>query len=342
MRSKTRRSVLALTAVSAAAAMLVPLDSQAITAKIGAPGAATGSVRDVRGNSAMLEGTVEPHGLLTAYYFQYGPTVAYGSQTAPATLPASFTHSKVGATVTGLRLGEHYRIVATNADGTLFGHDRVYAAKTPGLRIVVAKERNTPPIPYGQTYVLRGTVSGGGNAAHQVVLQASRYPYLEAFGALGAPVFASATGSFVLKAPHLTSSTQFRVATLDPRPLLSPVITARVSVRVTLKVRSSSRPGFVRLYGTVLPAEVGARVEFQLLKAIRPGRSERETAFGTQFSTKSKRATHSMSRFSIVASIHKRGYYRAYVKLRKGPLVSGASKVVRLNAVSGPSRGKRS
>jgi hypothetical protein len=339
MRARIWRVVPLCVPALLAGSMLLPLESQALVNTPAPPHATTGGVSHVRGSSAVLNGSVQPNGLSTTYYFQYGPTVAYGSQTAAAVLAPSYTRTKVGVTVTGLTLGEHYRIVATNAKGTTFGQPRTYALKSGALRFALPRERNAPPTPYGGTYVLRGTFTGTGNTLHQLVLQASRYPYLEPFTTVTTAATPSATGSFVFRVSHMTTSTQFRVATLDPRPLLSPVITAHVSVRVTLKVRSSSRKGFVRLYGTVTPAVVRARVSFQLLKAVRPGHSEKETQFATQFSTSTKRGTHSVARFSFITSIRKGGYYRAYVQLKNGALVSGASNTVRLSAA--PSKVKR-
>ncbi|HEX8714650.1 MAG TPA: hypothetical protein VF706_03695, partial [Solirubrobacteraceae bacterium] len=126
----------------------------------------------------------------------------------------------------------------------------------------------------------------------------------------------------------------------DARPLLGPIVTARVAVRVTLRVRTSSRKGLVRLYGTVTPAKVGATVLFQLEKAVRPhGKSEKETRFATQGSSLVRRGTRTTARFSQVLTIHKGGHYRAYVVLRSGALVSGASPTVTLHAA--PTSGKR-
>ena len=90
----------------------------------------------------------------------------------------------------------------------------------------------------------------------------------------------------------MTSSTQFRVATLDPRPLLSPVISAHVAVKVTFKVRSPGVGVSSGCMGQSRLPRSAFDVAFQVLKPVRPGRSERETAFGTQFSAKIKRATH--------------------------------------------------
>jgi hypothetical protein len=332
MRNTSRRRALLIVAAIAGVAALSPFESDAVTTKPGPPTATTGKVNHVRGSSATLNATIQPQGLATTYYFQYGPTVAYGTQTTAAALSAGYSRIKVGQAVVGLRLGEHYRIVATNAAGSSFGRDRTYATKSAALKFSLPKSKGVPPTTYGGTYVLRGTLTGVGSAFHRITLQASTYPYLAPFASVGLPVTTGATGAFALRVTRMTTSTQFRVVTLDPRPLLSPVITAHVAVKVTLKVRSSARKGFVRLYGTVTPAEVGVHVAFQVLKAVRPGRSERETAFATQFSTTTKRATHSMSRFSLITSVRRRGHYRAYVQLHKGPLASGASSTVLLNA----------
>ena len=333
------RRLLTLGAAGTLCAALLPAAvSQAVIDKPGAPLAATGGVNHVRGTSAMLNGTVQPHGLATTYFFQYGPTVAYASQSAPESLPAGYTVVPVAQTVIGLRLGEHYRIVAKNADGTAFGKDRTYGAKSSKLKFVITSSSGTPPTPYHGTYVLTGSLVGPGNAAHRIILQASPYPYLEPFTDIGTPVTTGAAGAFTLRVPRITVNTQYRVATLDPRPTLSTVVTAHVSPRVTLKVHVGAGGRLVRLYGTVTPAEVGVRVVFQVQKAIRPTHSERELAFATQFSTRTKRGTHSVSRFSFITSVRRRGYYRALVEIIRGPLVSGASNVVHLNASPRKSR----
>jgi hypothetical protein len=134
-------------------------------------------------------------------------------------------------------------------------------------------------------------------------------------------------------------STQYRVSTLDPRPLYSSLVTVDVAYRVTLKVKHSSRKGIVRLYGTVTPAVVGAKVSFQLRKKVRQGKTEkteeRTTRFATQFSTKVKRGTSTVSRFSAVVKVLKGGSYQARVDpSKKGPFVAGTSSAVTLHSAS--------
>jgi hypothetical protein len=304
-----------------------------------APRAATGGIGHVRGTSAVLQGTVNPHGLDTTYYFKYGPTAAYGQQTPAASVGKGTSTVKVGQTVAVFPVGYHYRIVATNSAGTREGRDRIYTASKGRLKFAMASTKEAPPVLYGGTFLLRGTLSGSGGALHSITAQASPYPFLTAFGDIGTALLTNAAGAFAIPIKGLTKSTQLRVRTNDPRPLLSPIVTARVAVRVTLKVRTSSRGGLVRLYGTVTPAEVGARVLFQVEKAVRPhGKKEKESRFASQGSSVVKRATRTFSRFSQVLTIRKGGHYRAYVVLHTGPLVSGASPSLTLHGAPATKR----
>ena len=90
--------------------------------------------------------------------------------------------------------------------------------------------------------------------------------------------------------------------------------------------RDGERSGLARLYGTVTPAVRGATVFFQVEQAIRPGlRSEATSRFVTRFVTPIKHGTRKSSRFSMIVKIRRSGRYRALVKVRPGPLVSGTS-----------------
>ena len=86
----------------------------------------------------------------------------------------------------------------------------------------------------------------------------------------------------------------------------SPVVVESVAVRVSFHVRRAHRRGYVRLYGTVAPAEVGALVGFQLLQ---PGKSINEGG------TAVKPGTATVSRFDRTVRIRHRGLYRALVKV---------------------------
>jgi len=82
--------------------------------------------------SATLNGTVDPHGLSTTVYFQYGTTSSYGSTTASQTKSGN-TYQNVSANVSGLAAGTiyHFRIVATNSAGTVHGTDATFTTLSP-------------------------------------------------------------------------------------------------------------------------------------------------------------------------------------------------------------------
>jgi hypothetical protein len=102
------------------------------------PGVTTGSAsaRNTAGGS--VSGTVQPNLRATGYHFDYGSTTAYGSGSAVQSAGVGNTPVAVNATFTGLRAGTtyHYRLVATNADGTTVGSDRTFTtAKFSGASL---------------------------------------------------------------------------------------------------------------------------------------------------------------------------------------------------------------
>ena len=104
-----------------------------------APGAVTRRATDRTPTSATLNGTVNPFGLQTTYYVEYGPTTAYGSRLPVASENTAGNGREplpVTKVVTGLAAETtyHFRLVATNSLGTSFGEDRTFttfAASAP-------------------------------------------------------------------------------------------------------------------------------------------------------------------------------------------------------------------
>src|SRR4029077_12722926 len=89
--------------------------------------------------SAGLNGTVDPHGLTTTVYFQYGTTISYGLRTAIQSKTGN-TYQNVAATIGGLTASTtyHFRIVATNSAGTRYGADRTFTTlSATGLPVVI-------------------------------------------------------------------------------------------------------------------------------------------------------------------------------------------------------------
>jgi tetratricopeptide (TPR) repeat protein len=77
--------------------------------------------------SATLNGPVDPHGLTTNVQFQYGTTLSYGLTSAIQSKSGN-TYQNVVATIGGLTASTtyHFRIVATNSNGTRWGADRTF------------------------------------------------------------------------------------------------------------------------------------------------------------------------------------------------------------------------
>jgi hypothetical protein len=95
----------------------------------GLPVAITSPESNITSSAAMLHGSLDPHGLSTTVYFEYGRTSSYGS-TSPSQTQAGNTFRNVSANIGGLSASTsyHFRIVATNSAGTRYGGDREFTA----------------------------------------------------------------------------------------------------------------------------------------------------------------------------------------------------------------------
>ncbi len=97
-----------------------------------APGALTNGQTNVTPTGATLNGRVDPNGLETSAWFDYGTTTGYGSATATTSVGASTRMAPFAAPVSGLSPNStyHYRIVARSGAGTTTGTDGTFT--TPG------------------------------------------------------------------------------------------------------------------------------------------------------------------------------------------------------------------
>ena len=98
------------------------------------PSASTGGASSLAPLQATLNGSVNPQGLAdTKYYFRYGTTTEYTSPpTTPGDAGQSLNWQNANAAVSGLQPGTtyHFRIVATNENGSKEGVDKEFT--TPG------------------------------------------------------------------------------------------------------------------------------------------------------------------------------------------------------------------
>lgn len=107
------------------------------------PGAVTGGAVDVAQNTATITGTVDTNGLPTSYGFEIATSADYGPPTGLGYIGAGEDEALATLPLTGLQPGTtyHYRITASNVDGTRYGIDHTF---TTGVYVSTFAE---PPAP---------------------------------------------------------------------------------------------------------------------------------------------------------------------------------------------------
>jgi hypothetical protein len=306
-RPKSGRRRPAVAVALLLAALVLPAAAQAATPKV-----STNGPREVSYGSAVLTGSVNPNGSDSSYYFQYGLTKAYGSQTAIADAGAGTKAVPVRLAISGLQplTVYHYRLVAVNGSGATIGDDEKLLTTRIPLSLAILASPN--PVAFGGLVTVQGTLSGTGNANRAVVLQANTFPFTAGFQSIGNPLLTTATGGFSFTVPSLEQTTQFRVFTTTNTPVISPVTTENVAVRVTSHVARTKRRGFARVYGTVTPAVNGAQVG-----VLRIAQGHGILVGGTTLKPRNSIS----SQFSRVVRVSK-GAYRVLVKVAPGGVIS--------------------
>jgi hypothetical protein len=285
--------------------------AQALTPPQGHTDAATA----VTYSSAILNGTVTPYGQSSEYFFQYGTSRKFGSATIVQPLAAGTAKVHVSQAISGLAplTTYRFRLVVTSASGATVGSEASF--KTPKIPLSVAIVAVPNPATFGAPFTVEGTLSGTGGGNHQIMLMTNPFPYAGPFTQFGNLQLTNPAGGFSFPVLGATANTQLRVSTVGTPPVLSPVVTEQVAVRVSLHVHRV-RHHRARLFGTVEPAEAGALVGFQRLV---PG--HRTVNVG---GTVVKALSATKSRFGRVIHV-RRGIYEALVKVNDGAHVSGIS-----------------
>lgn len=101
------------------------------------PSVATGAASAVTDSSATVGASVNPQFSATSYHVDFGTTTAYGNFTAATSAGESGVAQAVSAALSKLKAQTvyHYRIVASNAAGTVVGADQTLTtAKAPVVR----------------------------------------------------------------------------------------------------------------------------------------------------------------------------------------------------------------
>ena len=310
---KSAPRALALSALTVIAVIaVIALALAPAASALSAPSVSTGSAHSVTYSSALVTGSVNPHGSETSYYVQYGPTKAYGAQSALAPAGAGAQSIAVSVALGGLQplTQYHYRLVAVNAAGPSFGSDAAFLTPKVPLALTIVASPN--PVPFGGAIVITGTLSGTGNGARAVVLQAAGFPFTTGFQNVGNPELTSASGVFSFPVLGLQLVTWFRVVTATSTPVISAIVVEGVAFHVHSHVARTKRAHFVRIFGTVAPAADAMQVA-----VLRRSHGRGVLACGTVL----RHRNASSSSFSCVARAI-RGSYRVLVRDTTGALSS--------------------
>jgi hypothetical protein len=93
--------------------------------------AITESASSVTSSAATLRGIVNPENRLTTYRFEYGRSASYGTASPSASAGSSIANVGASLSIGSLtqRSTYHYRLVATNATGTIYGKDATFTTR---------------------------------------------------------------------------------------------------------------------------------------------------------------------------------------------------------------------
>ncbi len=129
-----------------------------------APMATTGAATSVGSTEATVNGTVNANGASTTVFFEYGVNTAYGSTASANQSPVTGST----ATAVSVALGElvpyttyHFRLVATNANGTTNGSDMTFTSLPAAPSVLTSAATSIGAT--GAT--LNGVVNANGDSA---------------------------------------------------------------------------------------------------------------------------------------------------------------------------------
>jgi hypothetical protein len=289
------------------------------------PDVRTGGASAVAQTTATLNGTVDPNGAETTYFFEIGISRDYTSRTTPRSAGNGDKRIKVSAPVEQLQpfTRYHYRLVARNRRGTQRGDDRVFRSSREPFGLVLGA--NPATVEVNGSTVLSGALSGTGNGGQQVVLQSNPFPYTQGFLATGNALVTNADGSFAFPVLAVPFNTQFRVQMPEKPDVASPIVLVgvrpRVSTRAPRRVRRGRRATF---RGRITPAVDGTQVLIQ---------RRVDGLWTTVAQTVARhRGDGSSSSYRKRVRIRRTGRYRVFANVTNGQYVPDVGRELRIRA----------
>jgi phosphodiesterase/alkaline phosphatase D-like protein len=291
-------------------------DATFATIATAAPTVTTGVAGAVSTTTANLTGSVDPHGVATTYYFQYG-TKSLTARTPVASAGAGTATVGVSASLAKLVPGTSYvyRLVAVGAS-TAIGATRSFttAKIPPGLSLSATAN----PVSAGASVTFDGTLSGTGVGVRSVALEVEPYPYTGGFTQFGAAELTSASGTFSFTLPSLTVNTMVRAVTVGGSPaLVTAVISEKAFVQISLHLRRHGRSA--RFSGQIAPA--GAPVQIRIQRRFRGH-------WVTIVRTTTHPISAALAAYARTIARPHTGRYRVVAHVLDGSLLSARSRVV--------------
>ena len=115
----------------------------------GLPSAVTGLASGLGETQATLNGTINPNGQATSFFFEWGASSVYGQSTEELPVGEDHAGHAENAPLTALAAGTvyHFRVVAKNASGTTPGADRTFTTTAPPAPEATPTTTVTTPAP---------------------------------------------------------------------------------------------------------------------------------------------------------------------------------------------------
>jgi phosphodiesterase/alkaline phosphatase D-like protein len=169
-------------------------------------GVSTLAATAIGSHEAMLNGSLEPNGLDAHYFFEYGVSNSYGSNTNMQDAGTQSEPTPVSAPVVGLTPDQsyHFRLVAENSAGTTYGADETFL--TQAVQPVV--EQSGATVSVARSSALLSFVVNSENSATDYQVE---YGSSTAYGARSATAVRStdAAESINIGLEDLTPATQY-------------------------------------------------------------------------------------------------------------------------------------
>jgi Ig-like domain-containing protein len=164
----------------------------------------TGNATSVTATGGVLAGVINPNGSTTSGYFQFGPTMSYGSSTTTLDFGSGTQGLAMpNGAVAGLACDTvyNYRAVATNSGGTAAGANATFRTTACALPPSITIEPVDQTILSGRSATVSVGATGTGPLTYQW--------YLGTAGSTDKPIAGGVQASY--STPSLTSTTAFWV-----------------------------------------------------------------------------------------------------------------------------------